>query len=137
MSAPAPYESGARRTYYGGPASAGSPEKTNERKKPGLALLLAFFFGGAGQLVAAAVVVFAILEIVAGYGLLQMKNWGRLLTIFFSAVTLFLILPVVMVSRGLPLVFASINAVVIFYLAMPSMRRLFRGEKSQRLSATA
>ena len=88
------------------------------------------FFGGFGPLAAVVVIVFSALHLVAGYGLLKMQNWGRLLAIFFSAIGLFLLLPLLVVMRGLPLVFGAINAAVIFYLAAPSVKRAFREERS-------
>jgi uncharacterized membrane protein (DUF2068 family) len=88
------------------------------------------FFGGFGPLAAVVVIVFAALHLVAGYGLLRMQNWGRLLAIFFSAIGLFLLLPLLVVARGLPLVFGVINAAVIFYLAAPSVKRAFREERN-------
>jgi uncharacterized membrane protein (DUF2068 family) len=88
------------------------------------------FFGGFGQLAAIVVIVFAALHLVAGYGLLKMQNWGRLLAIFFSAIGLFLLLPILVVLRGLPLAFGIINAAVIFYLAAPAVRRAFRDERN-------
>jgi hypothetical protein len=88
------------------------------------------FFAGFGTIAAVVVIVFAILHLAAGYGLLKMQNWGRLLAIFFSAVGLFLLLPVLVVARGLPLVFGVINAAVIFYLAAPAVRRAFHEERN-------
>ncbi len=88
------------------------------------------FFAGFGTVAALVVILFAILHLAAGYGLLRMQNWGRLLAIFFSAIALFLLLPVLVVLRGLPLVFGVINAAVIFYLAAPAIRRAFREERN-------
>ncbi len=88
------------------------------------------FFGGFGTLAALVVIVFALLHLAAGYGLLRMQNWGRLLAIFFSAIGLFLLLPVLIVLRGLPLALGVINAAVIFYLAAPAVRRAFHEERN-------
>ena len=88
------------------------------------------FFAGFGTLAALVMIAFALLHLAAGYGLLKMQNWGRLLAIFFSAIGLFLLLPLVVAVRGLPLVFGIINAAVIFYLAAPSVRRAFREERN-------
>jgi len=88
------------------------------------------FFGGFGTLAALVVIVFALLHLAAGYGLLRMQNWGRLLAIFFSAIGLFLLMPLVILMRGLPLVFGVINAAVIFYLAAPAVRRAFHEERN-------
>ena len=88
---------------------------------------LRLFLSGFGHLAGLIIIVAAIFVFAAGYGLLQMQNWGRLLTLLFSAVGLVLLLPLL---RGFPLptVFAAINAVVVFYLALPSVKRTFRGQ---------
>jgi uncharacterized membrane protein (DUF2068 family) len=85
------------------------------------------FFGGFGHMAVLVIILFAVLHLVAGYGVLRMQNWGRLLTLFFSAVGLFLLLPVLVVVHGIPLAFGLINGVSIFYLAMPPIKRAFHG----------
>jgi uncharacterized membrane protein (DUF2068 family) len=94
------------------------------------------FLHGLGRMAGLAILVFALLHIVAGFGLLKMENWGRLLTLLFSAIGLVALLPVLIASHGLPLIFAAINAVSIFYLAMPPIKRVFHGDRSA-LRATA
>jgi uncharacterized membrane protein (DUF2068 family) len=76
------------------------------------------------------VLVLAMLHCVAGFGLLKMQNWGRLLTLLFSAIGLVALLPVIMVAHGLPLILGLINAITIVYLAMPPIKRAFHGEKA-------
>jgi hypothetical protein len=83
------------------------------------------FFGGFGHLAVLVIILFAALHVVAGYGVLRMQNWGRLLTLFFSAIGLFLLLPILIVVHGIPVVFGVINGVSIFYLAMPPIKRAF------------
>jgi uncharacterized membrane protein (DUF2068 family) len=87
------------------------------------------FLHGMGRMAGLGVVVFALLHILAGFGLLKMENWGRLLTLLLSAIGLMLLLPMLIVAHGLPLVFAAINAVSIFYLAMPPIKRIFHGQR--------
>ena len=72
-----------------------------------------------------AIIVFGALHLAAGYGLLQMRNWGRLLTLLFSAIGLVLVLPGVMFMHVFSLSFGVINAAIIFYLAMPPIKRAF------------
>jgi len=68
--------------------------------------------------------------------LLSMQNWGRLLTLFLSALGLFLLLPILVVVRGIPLAFGIINVVVILYLAMPAVKRAFHEQRhSLRMAA--
>jgi hypothetical protein len=83
------------------------------------------FFGGLGQLASLVIILFAALHLAASYGVLRMQNWGRLLTLFFSAIGLFLLLPVLLVVHGIPLVFGLINGASIFYLALPRIKRAF------------
>ena len=93
------------------------------------------FFGGFGHLASLVIILFAVLHLIAGYGLLGMQNWGRLLALFFSAVGLFLLLPVLVVVHGIPLVFGVINGASIFYLAMPSVKRAFHaGDNSLKMA---
>jgi hypothetical protein len=83
------------------------------------------FFGGFGRLAVLVIILFAALHLVAGYGVLRMQNWGRLLTLFLSAIGLFLLLPVLIVVHGIPVLFGLINGASIFYLAMPAIKRAF------------
>jgi uncharacterized membrane protein (DUF2068 family) len=79
-----------------------------------------------GRMAGLGVIAFATLHMLAGFGLLKMQNWGRLLTLLLSAIGLVMLLPVVVATLGLPLIFAGVNAVIIFYLAMPPVKRVFR-----------
>jgi uncharacterized membrane protein (DUF2068 family) len=74
------------------------------------------------------VVVFAVVHMLAGYGVLQMQNWGRLLTLLFSAIGLVLLLPGLAHGNMFSLVFGAINAACIFYLVMPPIKRAFHAE---------
>jgi hypothetical protein len=94
------------------------------------------FFGGFGHFASAMIILFAALHVIAGYGLLRMQNWGRLLTLFLSAVGIFLLLPVLLVVHGIPLAFGIINAALILYLAMPAVKRAFHEQRhSLRIAA--
>jgi len=91
---------------------------------------------GFGRLAGLGILVFALLHILAGFGLLKMQNWGRLLTLLLSAIGLVILLPVLVASFGLPLIFAAINAISIFYLAMPPIKRVFHsGRPALRAAA--
>jgi uncharacterized membrane protein (DUF2068 family) len=82
------------------------------------------------------VIVFALVHMVAGYGILQMQNWGRLLTLLFSAIGLVLLLPGVVHANMFALFFGAINAACILYLAMPPIKRAFHAEgKPMRMAA--
>jgi hypothetical protein len=93
------------------------------------------FFGGIGY-GALVIILVAVLQLISAYGLLKMQNWSRLLTMFLSAIGLFLLLPVLIVMHGIPLAFGIINAVVILYLAMPAVKRAFHEQRhSLRMAA--
>lgn len=84
---------------------------------------------GLGQLLGICILVFGVIHVAAGFGLLKVQNWGRLLTLLLSAIGLVLLLPVALVSHGLPLVFGAINAISIIYLCMPPIKRMFHAER--------
>jgi uncharacterized membrane protein (DUF2068 family) len=74
------------------------------------------------------VIVFGLIHMLAGYGILQMENWGRLLTLLFSAIGLMVLLPGAVHGNVFALFFAALNAICIFYLAMPPIKRAFHAE---------
>ena len=84
--------------------------------------------GGLGHAAGLVIIVFVIVHMLAGYGVLQMQNWGRFLTLLFSAIELVLILPGVVHGNIFSLLFGAMNAVCIFYLAMPPVKRAFHAE---------
>jgi hypothetical protein len=83
---------------------------------------------GFGHAVGLVIIVFALLHMLAGYGVLQMRNWGRLLTLLFSAIGLVLVLNGMVQAHIFPLLFGVINAACILYLAMPPIKRVFHAE---------
>jgi len=83
---------------------------------------------GFGHAVGLVIIVFALLHMLAGYGVLQMRNWGRLLTLLFSAIGLVLVLNGMVQIHIVPLLFGVINAACILYLAMPPIKRAFHAE---------
>jgi uncharacterized membrane protein (DUF2068 family) len=85
---------------------------------------------GLGHATGLVIIGFAIVHVLAGYGVLQMQNWGRLLTILFSAIGLVLVLPGMVHANVSFLAFGLINAACILYLSMPPIRRAFRAEGS-------
>jgi hypothetical protein len=94
------------------------------------------FFGGLGHVASLVIIVFAVLHLLSGYGLLKMQNWGRLLTLFLSAIGVFFLLPLLILVHGIPLAFGIINVVVIFYLVMPAVKRAFHEQRhSLRMAA--
>jgi uncharacterized membrane protein (DUF2068 family) len=86
------------------------------------------FLGNFGRVAGLVIITFAVVHMIAGYGVLQMQNWGRLLTLLFSAIGLVLLLPGVVHVHLFSLFFGAINAACIFYLAMPPIKRAFHAE---------
>jgi hypothetical protein len=93
-------------------------------------------FGHGGGLF---VIAFAIVHLLAAYGLLGMQNWGRFLTLVFCALELVLVLPRAIHANIFSLIFGGLNAVCIIYLAMPATRRVFlaRPSREDRFSGSA
>jgi hypothetical protein len=83
---------------------------------------------GFGYMAGLGIIVFAAVHMIAGYGVLQMQNWGRLLTLLFSAIGLVLVLPGLIHAHMFSLFFGAINGACIFYLAMPPIKRAFHAE---------
>jgi len=77
------------------------------------------------------IIMFALLHMLAGYGVFRMQNWGRLLTALFSAVELALLLPAAVQANLFSLCFGVLNAACIFYLAMPPIRHAFKAESNE------
>lgn len=83
---------------------------------------------GFGHIAGLIVIIFGVFHLAAGYGVLGMQNWGRLLTLLFSAIGLFLLLPGLTHGHIFSLVFGFINGASIFYLVVPPIKRAFHGQ---------
>jgi uncharacterized membrane protein (DUF2068 family) len=84
-----------------------------------------------GHIAGLVIIVYGVIGLLAGYGVLQMQNWGRLLTLLFSAIGLVMVLPWLIHAHLPSLFFGGINAASIFYLAAPPIKRAFHAEGSQ------
>ncbi len=89
---------------------------------------ISFWLQRLGHAAGLVIIVVAVVHMLAGYGVLQMQNWGRLLTLLFSAIGLVLLLPGAMHAHMFSLLFGAINAACIIYLAMPPIKRAFHAE---------
>ncbi len=89
---------------------------------------IAFWLQRLGHAAGLVIIVVAVVHMLAGYGVLQMQNWGRLITLLFSAIGLVLLLPGVVHAHMFSLLFGAINAACILYLAMPPIKRAFHAE---------
>jgi ABC-type glycerol-3-phosphate transport system permease component len=83
---------------------------------------------GFGHAAGIVIIGFVVVHMLAGYGVLQMRNWGRFVTLLLSAIELVLVLPGVVHVNIFSLTFGAINAACIFYLAMPPIGRAFHAE---------
>ena len=93
-------------------------------------------FFGFGHVATLVIIVFAVLHLISAYGLLKMQNWGRLLTLFLSAIGVFFLLPLLILVHGIPLAFGIINVILILYLVMPAVKRAFHEQRhSLRMAA--
>ena len=84
-------------------------------------------FGHGGGL---PIIVFALVHLLAAYAILQMRNWGRYLTLLFCAIELVLVLPDAIHTNVFALLVGGLNGLCIFYLAMPPVGRAFRAGHS-------
>ena len=92
--------------------------------------------GTFGHVAGLVIILFGVIHMLAGWGVLQMENWGRLLTLLFLAVGLVLGASGLMHGHIFSLFFGAINAASIFYLAMPPIKRAFHAEgNSMRMAA--
>ncbi len=88
------------------------------------------FIGRIGHPAGLVFIVFAVVHLLAAYGLWRMQNWGRLVTILLSAVELVLVLPGFAQVNVFALSFGVINAACIFYLSIPPIGRAFRSRSN-------
>lgn len=94
------------------------------------------FMHGFGHLVGFVIIALGVFHLAAGWGVLGMKNWGRLLTVLFSAIGLFLLLPALSHGHVFSVIFGFINGATIIYLAMPAIKRAFHAEgNAMRIAA--
>jgi hypothetical protein len=88
------------------------------------------FLSGLGQGAGLIIIAFVVVHMLAGYGLLRMRNWGRFLTLLFSAIELLLMLPSIIHVNIFSLCFSVMNAGCIFYLIMPPIGHAFHAERN-------
>jgi uncharacterized membrane protein (DUF2068 family) len=93
------------------------------------------FLAAFGHMAGLFVLVTAAIHLIAGYGLLQMQNWARLLTVLFSAIGVVLLLP--FLHAFWPLIFAFINGFSVIYLVLPTTKRLFQRQDKPSLRMAA
>jgi uncharacterized membrane protein (DUF2068 family) len=80
---------------------------------------------GFGHSVGIFILVIAALHLAAGFGVLGLKNWGRWLTLIFSALGCLIGLRALAHPHPMALILAVINLASLVYLLMPEVRRIF------------
>ena len=77
--------------------------------------------------------VFALVHLLAGYGVWSMQNWGRVLAIILAAVSLVFALPGILMMAmmmhmflgGFRIIRVVISVLIIWYLLRPEVKALF------------
>jgi Predicted membrane protein (DUF2127) len=80
---------------------------------------------GFGRFIGTALLIYALILIALGAGLLLRQSWARFLTIVFSFFSLLLLLPRILHFRPLSVLFFLLNVAVIIYLSLPDTRLWF------------
>jgi ABC-type nitrate/sulfonate/bicarbonate transport system permease component len=80
------------------------------------------FVSSFGREAGAFVIAFALIHAMAGYGVLSMKNWGRVVTALLCFAEFVLIIPPAAHANIFALVFGVINSTCIAYVIIPSTR---------------
>ncbi len=102
------------------------------------------FMAGLGAVVAVFFFVFAAIVALLGWGMWQLKNWARIVTLVFACIGIFFgglwLLLSLMHFHVFAIVFLgirlAINALIIWYLLQPHVRAAFEG-RSGTIAATA
>ena len=76
---------------------------------------------------------FALLHVLAGYGVWSMQNWGRILAIILAVISLLFALPGLLLTAMMMHVFFGgfrilrivISVLIIWYLLKPEVKALF------------
>jgi hypothetical protein len=87
-------------------------------------------FSHFGHAASAFVFAFALAHMFAGYGVLRIRNWGRLMTLLLSGAELLLYFPALRSANQFAVPFAVGNAACFLYLLLPGVRRGFRADST-------
>jgi predicted membrane protein DUF2127 len=80
---------------------------------------------GFGRFIGTAMLIYAVILIALGAGLLRRQSWARFLTMVFSFFSLLLSLPGILHFRPISVLFFLLNVAVIIYLSLPETRSWF------------
>ena len=87
------------------------------------------FLGGLGHLLGIALLIYAVIQIATGLGLLLRQSWARLLTLVFSALGIVVLLPRTIHLRPVATIYSLLNLAVIIYLLLPQTQAYFQNRK--------
>ncbi len=87
------------------------------------------FLGSLGNFVGAALLIYAVVQIISGIGLLLLQNWARILTMVFSALGILVLLPRAIHLRPASTLFVILNLTVLIYLLLPETASYFLTKK--------
>ncbi len=88
---------------------------------------------GSGKVIGLILLSYAVFQIASGVGLLLLRNWGRLLAIFFSALGMLTLLPRILHGRPFGSLFGLLNLAVFIYLLLPKTRAYFLSRQISNL----
>lgn len=86
------------------------------------------FLSGFGDFIGTALLAYSVIFIVLGVGLLLRYNWARGLTVFFSALGILTLIPMLIKVSFTAIFFAVLNLIVLLYLLLPSVKATFKGQ---------
>lgn len=83
------------------------------------------FLAGFGRFLFAALLIYALIMVILGIGLLVKQNWARTLTIVLSGLGILTLLPRLSHHHPMSVLFAILNLAVLVYLLLPETRAYF------------
>jgi uncharacterized membrane protein len=91
------------------------------------------FLSGFGHFLAMAFLIYALILIVLGIGLLMGQNWARSLAVVFSGLGILILLPRLFHHHPLSILLALFNLAVLIYLLLPQTRAYFDRKGSMEI----
>ena len=88
---------------------------------------------GGGIIIGVFFIIFAVIPVVIGYGLLKLKNWARIVSIVFAVIGIVGSLPGLFSALGHVVIFTlvvnligiGIDALIVWYLLQPDVKKAF------------
>ncbi|HTZ48421.1 MAG TPA: hypothetical protein VMH20_12560 [Verrucomicrobiae bacterium] len=94
------------------------------------------FLSGFGHFLSMALLIYAVILIVLGLGLLWRQNWARSLTIIFSALGFLTLLPRLLHFHPFSFLLGMLNLLVLIYLLSTPARAFFTGKSTTEITTT-